>query len=180
MADDCEKEQSPADNYDDDKEEEEPSDDEEEDYRPMPKSRGRGNYRNRGRGAPHEFGPPRGPPPGHGPPRFRGRGYGPRGPPFRGPPPPHFGGPRGPRFRGPPPFDPNWGPMPPPGMHPHPHMMGPPPPGMSKVGQKLPIGCCQRAELTRGSLIGATLILTTDDLGFQVCNFISVLLRNVV
>lgn len=86
--------------------------------------------RNRGRGAPHDFGPPRGPPPGHGPPRFRGRGYGPRGPPFRGPPPPHFGGPRGPRFRGPPPFDPNWGPMPPPGMHPHPHMMGPPPPGM--------------------------------------------------
>lgn len=88
--------------------------------------------RNRGRGAPHDFGPPRGPPPGHGPPRFRGRGYGPRGPPFRGPPPPHFGGPRGPRFRGPPPFDPNWGPMPPPGMHPHPHMMGPPPPGMVK------------------------------------------------
>ncbi|XP_023714864.1 transcription elongation regulator 1 isoform X3 [Cryptotermes secundus] len=128
MADDCEKDQSP-DNYDDDKDDE-PSDDDEEDYRPMPKSRGRGNYRNRGRGAPHDFGPPRGPPPGHGPPRFRGRGYGPRGPPFRGPPPPHFGGPRGPRFRGPPPFDPNWGPMPPPGMHPHPHMMGPPPPGM--------------------------------------------------
>lgn len=89
-------------------------------------------------------GPPMGRPPGpygmngpHGPhglpPRFRGRGgFGPRPPPgFRGPPPPHFGGPRGPRFRGGPPpnWDPNWGPMPPPGMGP-PHLMGPPPPGM--------------------------------------------------
>lgn len=43
MADECEKDQSP-DNYDDDKDDE-PSDDDEEDYRPMPKSRGRGNYR---------------------------------------------------------------------------------------------------------------------------------------
>jgi hypothetical protein len=45
MADECEKDQSPPDNYDDDKDNEEPSDDDEEDYRPMPKSRGRGNYR---------------------------------------------------------------------------------------------------------------------------------------
>lgn len=44
MADDCDKDQSP-DNYDDDKDNDEPSDDDEEDYRPMPKSRGRGNYR---------------------------------------------------------------------------------------------------------------------------------------
>jgi hypothetical protein len=45
MADECDKEQSPPDNYDDDKDNEEPSDDDEEDYRPMQKSRGRGNYR---------------------------------------------------------------------------------------------------------------------------------------
>ena len=32
MADDCEKEQSPADNYDEDKDDDEPSDEEEEDY----------------------------------------------------------------------------------------------------------------------------------------------------
>jgi hypothetical protein len=43
MADDCEKDQSP-DNYDDDKDDE-LSDDDDEDYRPMLKSRGRGNYR---------------------------------------------------------------------------------------------------------------------------------------
>jgi hypothetical protein len=45
MADECEKDQSPPDNYDDDKDNEDPSDDDEEDYRPMQKSRGRGNYR---------------------------------------------------------------------------------------------------------------------------------------
>jgi hypothetical protein len=43
MADECEDDQSP-DNYDDDKDDE-LSDDDDDDYRPMPKSRGRGNYR---------------------------------------------------------------------------------------------------------------------------------------
>lgn len=45
MADECDKEESPPDAYDDDKDNEEPSDDDEEDYRPMQKSRGRGNFR---------------------------------------------------------------------------------------------------------------------------------------
>ncbi|XP_014259176.1 transcription elongation regulator 1-like isoform X1 [Cimex lectularius] len=135
--------------YDETVEGEEGVEDEEEEYGGgggefrQHSPRGRGGFRGRGNNR-MEFGSGPRMGQGHGPPpRFRGRGFVPRGPMppgFRGPP-PFSAGPRGPRFRGGPPppgYDPNWGPMPPPGgMPPHPggpppHMMGPPggPPGM--------------------------------------------------